>query len=380
MSKFTRRTILKSGGAAAGTLLLPRFAIAQADNRPSVTIAVQKITNANMLDVLREQSNVGERVFFSSIWEGLIVQELARQSGGRAGPCHRMAPHRRPDRRSEAAPGRQVPQWRRADRRRRRLHLQPRAHVRRDRGQEPLDASRLSRRSRRRRPARNCRRMCPRSHAASGRTSSASRSSTNTPCASTTRRPTSPSRAGCRATAPTSSTAAPGTKRRAISTGRASRSTTGPYKVVEFKPDVSLTLEAHDEYWGGRPPLKRIRFVEVPEVASRINGLLSGEYQFACDIPPDQIAGIEKNAAFEVQGGTILNHRLTVFDKNHAAARQSAGAPRLHPRDRPPGHRRQPVGRPHPRAAGPAMGVLRRHVHRRLDACRTMTPSSRRIC
>jgi hypothetical protein len=67
----------------------------------------------------------------------------------------------------------------------------------------------------------------------------------------------------------------------------------------------------------GRPPLKRIRFVEVPEVASRINGLLSGEYQLACDIPPDQIASIEKNAAFEVQGGTILNHRLTVFDKNH---------------------------------------------------------------
>ena len=24
----------------------------------------------------------------------------------------------------------------------------------------------------------------------------------------------------------------------------------------EFRPDVSLTLEAHDEYWGGRPPLK----------------------------------------------------------------------------------------------------------------------------
>ncbi|MFK4558513.1 hypothetical protein ABIF95_001043 [Bradyrhizobium ottawaense] len=65
MSKFTRRAILKTGGAAAGTLLLPRFAIAQGDNRPSVTIAVQKVTNANVLDVLREQSNVGERVFSS---------------------------------------------------------------------------------------------------------------------------------------------------------------------------------------------------------------------------------------------------------------------------------------------------------------------------
>ena len=85
-----------------------------------------------------------------------------------------------------------------------------------------------------------------------------------------------------------------------------------------MRPDISLTYEAHDEYWGGRPPIKRIRFVEVPEVASRINGLLSGEYQFACDIPPDQIAAIEKNAAFEVQGGTISNHRLTVFDKSHA--------------------------------------------------------------
>ena len=48
---------------------------------------------------------------------------------------------------------------------------------------------------------------------------------------------------------------------------------TGPYRLVEFKPDTSMTLEAHDEYWGGRPPLRRIRFVEVPEAASRVAGL-----------------------------------------------------------------------------------------------------------
>src|SRR3546814_14177793 len=34
-------------------------------------------------------------------------------------------------------------------------------------------------------------------------------------------------------------------------------------------------------------------------------------------MPPDQIPGIEKNAKFEVQGGLIANHRLTVFDKHH---------------------------------------------------------------
>jgi peptide/nickel transport system substrate-binding protein len=43
---------------------------------------------------------------------------------------------------------------------------------------------------------------------------------------------------------------------------------TGPYRVAEYRPDASLTFEAHDEYWGGRPPVRRIRFVEVPEVSA----------------------------------------------------------------------------------------------------------------
>jgi peptide/nickel transport system substrate-binding protein len=90
---------------------------------------------------------------------------------------------------------------------------------------------------------------------------------------------------------------------------------TGPYRIREFKPDTSLVLDAHDQYWGGRPPVRTLRFLEVPEVSSRINGLLAGEYQFACDIPPDQIADIERNPGFEVQGGTILNHRITSFDR-----------------------------------------------------------------
>jgi peptide/nickel transport system substrate-binding protein len=92
---------------------------------------------------------------------------------------------------------------------------------------------------------------------------------------------------------------------------------TGPYRIAEFRPDVALTLEAHDAYWGGRPPARQIRFVEVPEVPSRINGLLSGEFDFACDIPPDQIAMIERNPRFEVQGSPINNTRVLVFDRSH---------------------------------------------------------------
>ena len=49
----------------AGASVLPRFAIGQSDNRPSLTVAVQKISTSNTLEPMREQSNVGQRVFYT---------------------------------------------------------------------------------------------------------------------------------------------------------------------------------------------------------------------------------------------------------------------------------------------------------------------------
>ncbi|MBU2089466.1 MAG: ABC transporter substrate-binding protein, partial [Alphaproteobacteria bacterium] len=91
----------------------------------------------------------------------------------------------------------------------------------------------------------------------------------------------------------------------------------GPFKVKEFRPDNVLVLEAHDTYYGGKPTVKEIRYVVVPEVPGRVNGLLSGEFDFVTDVPPDQVKTIEANPKFEVVGGPVLNHRLIVFDKNH---------------------------------------------------------------
>ena len=96
---------------------------------------------------------------------------------------------------------------------------------------------------------------------------------------------------------------------------------TGPYKVVEFRNDNVLVLEPHDAWRGGEAPLSRLRFLMVPETASRVNGLLSGEYDFITDIPPDQIAVIERDSRFEVVGGPITNHRILVFDHNNGPMR-----------------------------------------------------------
>ena len=59
MIRMTRRSTLGWGAAAAGTLILPRLAVAQADNRPAITVAVQKVSNSNTLDVLRDIAKTG---------------------------------------------------------------------------------------------------------------------------------------------------------------------------------------------------------------------------------------------------------------------------------------------------------------------------------
>ena len=359
MTLLTRRASLGAMGAAAGALILPRVAVGQSDNRPTITIAVQKISNTNTLDVLREQSNVGERIFYSSIWEALIGKNWAGKL--------------------ETVPS-LATSWKRIDDRT--VELSLRQGVKFHNGDE-MTAEDVAFSFGRER-------MFGDSQPGSGKTISIT-VRTDVGGSGTTKELPPEVPAVARRAFPNllgveivdkytvrfvngapdvtlegriSRYGADIMNRRAFAEAGSYLDwarkpvTTGPYKVVEFKPDTMLILEAHDEYWGGRPPVKRIRFMEVPEVASRINGLLSGEFQFACDIPPDQILQIEKNAAFEVQGGTIQNHRLTVFDKNNAQLANPLVRRAFTPCDRPSGNRRVAVGGPHQGARRVCSGTI----------------------
>jgi peptide/nickel transport system substrate-binding protein len=312
MPNITRR----AAGLLAASAALPRFAIAQGDTRPGITIAVQRIANSNTLDNLREQSNVGERtgMMFN---ERLIEIDWRRDLGLKPGLAT---------------------SWRRVDDTT--LELKLREGVVFHNGDAftaedvaarfspagafgdtrptidgktlPVAFSAIVGQGSKKIPDEIppvARRLWPGLDRVEIIDRHTVRFINATPDVTLEGR-----------------MAAMGSEivsRRAYAEAASwleyARKPvgTGPYAIREFRPDVSLTLDSHDAYWGGRPPVKTLRLVEVPEVSSRINGLLSGEYQFACDIPPDQIAAIEKNAAFEVLGGTILNHRMTSFDKFH---------------------------------------------------------------
>ena len=310
---INRRQSLGLFGAAAGSLILPRRLMAQGQRR-EITVAVQKITNNNTLDVWNEQSNVGERVFFPNLWEGLILRDWM----GNQGPVPGLAT-----------------EWRRLDDKT--IELKLREGVRFHNGDEltaddvvfsfsderlfagtePAGGKTLYEENFRPQSAKElpanipgiARRLWPALRGVEAVDKYTVRFHNATPDVTLEGRlyafgsQIASKRAWDEAATYAEWAAKP--------------VTTGPYRVEEFRPDVSLTLVAFDDYWGGRPPLARIRFVEVPEVASRVNGLLSGEYDFACDLPPDQIATIQGAPGLEVQSSTIWNHRVTVFNKQN---------------------------------------------------------------
>ena len=311
-----RRQLLSATGLSAAGLVLPRIAVGQADRRPNITIAVQQIANSAALEPLREQSNVGQRAF-SFIFERLIMENLLGQL--------------------QAVPG-LAESWKRIDDRT--VEFTLRKGVRFHNGDEMTADDVVFTFSRDRmfgpdydissnktlftsvliRDSVEGKNLPPEVPAVAKRLFPALerveaidkytvRFTNRTPDV------TLEGRIG-RMGSDIISRRAFMEAKTWLDWARAPVST-GPYKVREFLTDRSLMLDAHDDYWGGQPPIKSVRLVVVPEVATRINGLLAGQFDFICDVPPDQIPGIEKNPKFEVLGSTIVNHRLTVFDKNH---------------------------------------------------------------
>jgi len=299
--------------AAAGAFLLT--SAAHADDRPAITVAVQQIVNAGVLDTLREQSNVGSRIF-PSIFDTLV--EVDRQGDLSVGPALAES-------------------WKRIDDKT--IEFTLRKGVMFHNGEEMTAEDVVF--------SFGPERMWGFAKAGDAPktgqtlfTQGASQSSAAPPEVHAVARRLLPgfermeavdrytvryhnkapdvtlegrlTRTGMNVVSKKAFLAAPDWR-----TFAAAPVATGPYKVKEFKPDNVLVLEAHDAYWGGKPNAREIRFVVVPEVAGRINGLISGQYDFVTDVPPDQIKTIEASAKHDVVGGPVLNYRLTVFDKNH---------------------------------------------------------------
>ncbi len=68
----------------------------------------------------------------------------------------------------------------------------------------------------------------------------------------------------------------------------------GPYRLVGWKPNESVTLSAFDDYYGGAPAMKRVIVRHVLESASQRLLLERGDIDIARNLNPEDIAGVSE--------------------------------------------------------------------------------------
>ena len=80
----------------------------------------------------------------------------------------------------------------------------------------------------------------------------------------------------------------------------------GPYKVESFNPGLELVLVPHEGYWAGKPPLDKVIFRYVPEAATRISALQSGEVDVIDGVPTHLIAQVESDDGLQILASPSL--------------------------------------------------------------------------
>jgi peptide/nickel transport system substrate-binding protein len=76
---------------------------------------------------------------------------------------------------------------------------------------------------------------------------------------------------------------------------------TGPFILRGYRPAEMLALEANPDYFLGAPAMEQVLIRHVAEAATQRLLLESGDVDMAKNLTPDQVAGLEGNAAVKVE-------------------------------------------------------------------------------
>lgn len=76
----------------------------------------------------------------------------------------------------------------------------------------------------------------------------------------------------------------------------------GPYKFVERSKDEKVVMQAYDNYFGGKPAIDKVTYYVIPEAASRIAALESGDVDIISNVETSQVERLKAEDNIEVIG------------------------------------------------------------------------------
>jgi peptide/nickel transport system substrate-binding protein len=68
---------------------------------------------------------------------------------------------------------------------------------------------------------------------------------------------------------------------------------TGPYKLRSWRKDLELVLERNEDYWGEKAKIETVVYRPIPEAASRVIALESGDVDVITQIPPADLERLD---------------------------------------------------------------------------------------
>lgn len=93
---------------------------------------------------------------------------------------------------------------------------------------------------------------------------------------------------------------------------------TGPFKFVKFQRDDRLELERFDGYWGKKPDWSRVTLRFIPNGATRVAALLSGDVHAIEQVPSPDLERVRSAPGISMY--TKISHRLIFLELDTSRA------------------------------------------------------------
>ena len=92
---------------------------------------------------------------------------------------------------------------------------------------------------------------------------------------------------------------------------------TGPYAITAFTPGEKVEYTRFDGFWGEAAPLAKATVIRIPETASRITALKTGEADIVTNIAPDQLDLIDSDPNLKTVGSATALFHVMIMNVNH---------------------------------------------------------------
>ncbi len=75
---------------------------------------------------------------------------------------------------------------------------------------------------------------------------------------------------------------------------------TGPYTMVSYTPDQSMTMQAKPNYFLGKAPISKLVWDTMPSTSSQLAALLSGKVNLVFGLDPSNVSTVQRNSSLKV--------------------------------------------------------------------------------